>query len=150
MLVFNTLSYTPSVMAGQAYTSSGITLSKINDGDLLQGIYNTAGAYSTVKINVAFTAPVYLNKIRIANGQFNGCYNYPTRMRIYQGSSDTGTLLSTHTSLGCSSGTFSEIDISSNFSYELNMDTLTIVFDVSNTGATGIHVAELEFQGHLP
>jgi hypothetical protein len=149
MNVFNTLSYTPTVMAGQAYTASAITLSKIKDGDMLQGIYN-AGSYSTVKINVTFTAAVYLNKIRIANGQFNGCYNYPTRMQIYQGSSDTGTLLSTHTSLGCSSGNFSEIDISNNFAYELNMDTLTIVFDMSNTGGAGIHVAELEFQGHLP
>jgi hypothetical protein len=148
--IYNNLTYTPSVMAGEPYTSGGITLSRLKDGNFLEGIYNTAGIYSTLKINFSFSVPVFFNKIRIANGQFNGCYNWPTRMRIYEGSSDTGRLLSTHTSLGCTSGSFSEIDLSMDMAYDLNMDTLTIVFDMSNTGGTGIHVAELEFQGHLP
>lgn len=141
------LSYTASALENYTYYPGNYTLAAINDNDLTNGTIKTdGGASGYLKVLATFPNPVYLNKLTVYTGQFNGNYNSPQKLEVYAGSSDTGNALLS-SNLDISNGT-TNLDTTSNTAFNNSSNQYTFVFS-NSTGGNNISVRELDLFGEI-
>lgn len=126
---YNTLPYAESDFGNVSY-AFGTSLPQINDGLDNTGPIANGGYLGVV---LTFAAPVYLNRLSIRPGQFNGSFNQPEFLSIYRGVT-TANLLYT----GASSPNAYNLELFAN----ANFDTASAVYRIDFT-SSGTYTAVL-------
>jgi len=94
--IFRGITYSVFELESYNYFGGFYTLDKINDGIITDGVLRDSGAgtLDTFKFYISFSSTT-LTAIRFHLGQFNGGFNKPNQIAMYNGVDDTGTLLDT-------------------------------------------------------
>lgn len=151
----NILTYTALALESYTYFDSIYTITAINDANINAGVMKSSGGtLGTIKMRATFSAPVFLNEIRVRVGQFNGTFNAPDRMRVFRGNDDTGLLLFTDNDIcippnnGGAALQTKTIDLLNQSSFDIPSSTFTFVFDVVPSG-NAVSIADLSLRGAI-
>lgn len=141
------IGFTPTAgESGYTYYTVGIApdndLFKLSDRDLRFGtIKESGGTYGELYVILTFPLPIYLNRLIIRTGQFNGYYNYPQGLVVYRGTTTANPILN-------SSGSFNLPTANTTFDTLLNplfdipSDTFLLRF-FNTTGGNYVSVLDV-------
>jgi len=144
--LFNTLTYTPTASYSYTYNSTYV-LSLINDDNLSAGVIKTGGGVGAeLQFTVTFSSSVFINRVGIRTGQFNGNFNGFYELELWDSTFSTLLYYIKAAAFG-TWYTYTNIDTTA----DADLDTARTVYGVKFKNATPPNVScrELDFFGHI-
>lgn len=149
--LFNALTYTESLISAQTFSTR--PPANANNNNKTDGfILTNVGGGATIDYRCTFASPVFINRIELYLGQFNGGFNAPQNVTVYRGGTKSDPVIYSATmhTLSASDGTTKTHIYDT--TTDTDFDTPSSVYLVSfseTSGATSSSVNEVDLLGYV-